>query len=315
MAMQVIYDTKNFKPQKPVVLTTGTFDGVHLGHRVIIDRITSLARQINGVSVLLSFSPHPRKVLFPDKKDLKLLSTEEEKIALLSKTGLDYLILHPFTKTFANTTAKDYVEQLLVNTIGVSKYVIGYDHQFGKNREGSFENLKNMGPKYGFEVEEIPVQEIDSVNVSSTKIRKALTEGNIEIANKFLGNLYSFSGTVVKGKSLGRTLGFPTANLRLNQEDKLIPATGVYAVKVNINGELYNGMMNLGFNPTVQPLAEPIPEIHIFDFNKDIYHTNIQVLLVKKIRNEQKFDSVEQLQNQIQQDKIEAKKIHSAHPN
>ncbi|MGY6562506.1 MAG: bifunctional riboflavin kinase/FAD synthetase [Luteibaculaceae bacterium] len=309
--MQVFERVSDFKLDGPIVLTTGTFDGVHLGHKVIIDRIVQLAKNTGGRAVLLSFTPHPRKVLFPETQSFKLLTTKAEKVALLKQAGLDAVIMHPFTPAFAATTAKEFVEELLVKQIGVSQYVIGYDHQFGKNREGSLENLQKLAPKLGFTVEEIPAHEIDQLKISSTKIRQALVEGNIALANQLLGYQYSISGIVVEGEKLGRQLGFPTANLAIQDPDKLIPSNGVYAVWAKVGNKRWPAVMNLGNKPTVsnQENVQPIPEVHIINFSHDIYHTEIQVFFVSKLRNEQKFENLEQLKQQISKDKIEAQSI------
>jgi len=307
--MEVHYGLAGFKTNKPVVLTTGTFDGVHLGHKKIIDRINTIAKNINGTSVLLTFSPHPRLILFPEKQDLKLLNTAEEKIALLEKTGLEHLIIYPFTKEFSQTSALEYVEELLVKQIKVNKYVIGYDHQFGKNREGSLENLQKMAPSFGFDVEEIPAEEINSVNISSTKIRAAINEGSLQEATAFLGHFYTVIGKVVKGMQLGRKIGFPTANIFIEDTYKLIPAKGVYAIFAKVEGNIYPGMMNIGSKPSVSSSNKVELEVHIFDFNNNLYNNQIQIYFVTKVRNELKFDSLELLKNQLEKDKNEIQEI------
>ncbi|PSR07522.1 MAG: riboflavin biosynthesis protein RibF, partial [Bacteroidetes bacterium] len=248
--MKVTYGLNNFKTISCAVATTGTFDGVHLGHRKILNQLVAKAKKVGGESVLLTFSPHPRIVLQPDV-ELELLSSENEKISLLEKTGIDHLIIHPFTREFSRTQSLDFVREYLVNKIGVKHLVIGYDHHFGRNREGSFDHLKEFGPIYGFEVEEIAAFDIDQVNVSSTKIRNALAEGNVELANMYLGAPYSISGRVIKGNQIGRTIGFPTANIECDFMQKLLPADGVYAGKLHVNGHTYNAMANLGSRPTI----------------------------------------------------------------
>ena len=262
--MKVYHSLADFNTLDCAVATTGTFDGVHLGHKKILGQLVQTARKVGGESVLLTFSPHPRLVLQPDV-ELKLLTSLEEKIGLLEQTGLDHLIIHPFTKEFSRTPSLEFVREILVNQIGVKQLVIGYDHHFGRNREGSFDHLKEFGPIYGFEVEEIPALDIDAVNISSTKIRAALTEGNVELAATYLGHPYIIGGEVIKGDQIGRTIGFPTANLDINFQHKLIPADGVYAGYVRLNGEHHKAMANIGRRPTVGSTRRSL-EIHLLDF-------------------------------------------------
>ena len=291
---------------KNPVVTTGTFDGVHFGHQKIIDRLKSVATKIGGESVLLTFHPHPRMVLFPDDEDLKLLSTREEKIKRLESAGLDHLIIYPFSRKFSRRTATEYVRDLLVNKIGVKSLVIGYDHQFGRNREGDFEQLIELAGIYDFKLEEIPAQELDDVKVSSTKIRNALFQGDVKTASKYLGHDYKVSGIVVKGRQLGRELGFPTANISVLDRYKLIPGNGVYAVRVKVNKKNFKGMLNIGYRPTVGGLFKATMEVNIFEFNENIYGHFIGVEFVKRLRDEIKFDSVEELKIQLELDKIQA---------
>ena len=291
---------------KNPVVTTGTFDGVHFGHQKIIDRLKSVATKIGGESVLLTFHPHPRMVLFPDDEDLKLLSTREEKIKRLESAGLDHLIIYPFSRKFSRRTATEYVRDLLVNEIGVKSLVIGYDHQFGRNREGDFEQLIELAGIYDFKLEEIPAQELDDVKVSSTKIRNALFQGDVKTASKYLGHDYKVSGIVVKGRQLGRELGFPTANISVLDRYKLIPGNGVYAVRVKVNKKNFKGMLNIGYRPTVGGLFKATMEVNIFEFNENIYGHFIGVEFVKRLRDEIKFDSVEELKIQLELDKIQA---------
>lgn len=300
--MKVYTDIEQFKGVKFPVVTSGTFDGVHLGHRQIINRLKEIAKVAGGETVLLTFYPHPRMVLFPDDNELKLLNSQEEKVKLLEKLGIDHLIIYPFTKEFSRLTSVKFIRDILVNKIHTKKLVIGYNHHFGRNREGSFENLKESGPVYGFEVEEIPAQDIDHVEISSTKIRKALQGGDIRTANLFLDYPYAFTGRVVKGKQLGRTLGYPTANLEIADKYKLIPANGIYVVQVDYNGKRYKGMMSIGLNPTTGGTTRTI-EVNILDFDKDIYGENISVSFVEKIRDEEKFESLEKLKVQLGKDK------------
>ena len=289
-------------------MTTGTFDGVHFGHRKIIDRLKQLAQNCDGETVLLTFSPHPRMVLFPDDQDLKLLNTIEEKKHLLEKAGVQHLIVHPFTKEFSRISSINFVRDILVNELKIHKLVIGYNHHFGRNREGTFEHLQEFAPVYGFEVEEIPVQLLDNVGVSSTKIRKALFQGDVETAAEYLGYQYQLSGTVVKGNAIGRTIGFPTANLELGNAKKIIPADGVYSAWVKVDGTSYKGMMNIGKKPTINNQARTL-EVHLLEFEQDIYGEAICIEFVNKIRDEIKFTDILKLQQQLLLDKENVKKI------
>lgn len=284
------------------IITTGTFDGVHFGHRKIIDRLTKIADSSNGESVILTFSPHPRMVLFPDDHGLQLINTIEEKIELLKNAGVQHLIIHPFTVDFSRMTSIQFVRDILVSQFKTHKLVIGYDHHFGRNREGSFEHLKEYSPLYGFEVEEIPVQLLDDVGVSSTKIRNALLSGKVDLANEYLGYQYPISGRVVKGKQIGRQIGFPTANIFVEDSTKLIPKEGVYSVDVLIKDIKYQAMMNIGQSPTVGVKSQRL-EVHIFDFDQDIYEYTIKVFLKERIRDEVHFENLDFLKEQLQKDK------------
>ena len=312
--MKVYHRLEDFTALSNAIVTTGTFDGVHFGHKKIISRLQTIAASCGGETVLLTFHPHPRLVLFPDDNDLRLLTTQEEKIAQLEKLGIHHLVIIPFNKDFSRISSLDFVRSILVKQIGAKKLVIGYDHHFGRNREGSFEHLKEFGPLYGFDVEEIPVQDIDHVAVSSSKIRQALLAGNIPFVNEYLGYLYALSGKVVKGHQRGRSIEFPTANLQVEEPRKLIPANGVYAVRVLISGNRFEGMMNIGNRPTVGGGAVTI-EVHIFDFDQDIYDETITITLVEKIRNEQKFEHLEALKAQLHFDKSKAIALLKQHPN
>lgn len=303
--MNIYRNINEFRSKGDVVITTGTFDGVHVGHRKIIQRVTELAKKINGESVLLTFFPHPRMVLYPEQNDLRLINTIEERVELLKKTGIDHLIIHPFTKEFSRMTSLDFVRDILVTKLNTKKLVIGYDHHFGKNREGSFEHLKEYGPVYGFDVEEISAQEIQQINISSTKIRNSVLIGEIKAANQFLGYHYFINGTVVEGEKIGRQIGFPTANLKVNDWYKLIPGNGVYAVKVGFEGVTYNGMLNIGTRPTISGNDVTI-EVHLFNFNQDIYTKNLRIEFVEKIREEEKFNQLTDLQSQLIHDKEKA---------
>lgn len=302
--MKIYYGLEEFKSAKNPVVTTGTFDGVHLGHKKIINRLREIASGIQGETIILTFSPHPRLVLFPDDNNLKLLNTPEEKAALLSAAGVDHLIIHPFTREFSRLSSAEYVRDILVNKIGTKKLVIGYNHQFGRNREGSLENLKEFGFTYGFEVEEVPALILDNVKISSTKIREAIQQGDMTAASRYLGYDYPFSGVVVHSNKIGHSIGFPTANLVSSDRFKLIPADGVYAVKVFFSGEEYKGMMNIGVKPTVNNQNKRSIEVHIFDFNEDIYDKELKVVFKKKLRDEIKFSGLEELKKQLEADKI-----------
>jgi riboflavin kinase/FMN adenylyltransferase len=283
------------------VITIGTFDGVHIGHRQILKRLITNAKSGNLKSTVLTFFPHPRMVLQKDS-DIKLLNTIDEKIRILETLGLDYLIIHPFTKEFSRLSATEFVRDILVNSLKTKKIIIGYDHRFGRNRDANITDLIAFGNTLDFEVEEIPAQEVDDVSVSSTKIRKALENGQIEIANKYLGYSYMLTGKVKKGKGLGRQIHFPTANLHIEESYKLIPKNGVYVVQSKIDGTVVSGMMNIGYNPTVSGDERSI-EVHFFDFAGDLYDRKLQIDILARIRDENKFGSVEALKNQLIKDK------------
>jgi riboflavin kinase / FMN adenylyltransferase len=306
--MKVYRSLEEFEPLANAVVTQGTFDGVHIGHQKIIDRVRNIAAQKGGESVLLTFFPHPRMVLQPDDNTLRLLSTTEEKIDRLRKAGIDHLLVIPFTLEFSCQSSMQFVRDVLVNTIGVKTLVIGYDHRFGKNREGSMEDLHELGQVYDFDVEEIPPQDIDDVTVSSTKIRNALQEGEVDVAAKYLGYHYPVSGKVVAGNSLGKTIGFPTANIVVEETYKLIPNDGVYAVRVIVDGEIYGGMANMGKQPTFDNRNHAF-EVHIFDFNADIYGRIIRVEFVAHLRSEMKFSGVDALIAQLKQDENTARNV------
>jgi riboflavin kinase/FMN adenylyltransferase len=306
--MQVHFDVNTLPNIKNAIVSQGTFDGVHLAHKKIIERLKQIASIKDGETVLITFEPHPRMVLFPDDHGLQLLSTLNEKIHLLEKAGIDHLIILPFTKEFSRQTSEQFIRTILVNKIKTNTLVIGYDHRFGKNREGSFEHLKESSSLYGFEVEEIPEQDIDDIAVSSTKIRKALLNNDIQTAQKYLGNSYSLEGKVVKGKQLGRTIGYPTANIEVENSFKLIPQDGVYAVWVWYNKAKFGGMLNIGNNPTVEGKGRSI-EVNIFDFEKEIYTEILKIEFVSKLRNEEKFNGLDALKAQLHLDKQNALSI------
>lgn len=299
--MKIIQTISNFNSLEKTVVTIGTFDGIHIGHQKILKDLIETAKKENKKSVLLTFFPHPRMVL-QKEVTIQLLNTIEEKSSLLEKMGLDYLIIHPFSKEFSRLTALDFVRDILVNQLNTSRLIIGYDHHFGKNREGNIHQLKEYSSLYDFNVEEIPAQDIDNVSVSSTKIRNALQEGSLKTANNYLGYNYMLNGTVVNGKSLGGKIGFPTANLEVKETYKLIPKTGVYIIKTVIDSVLFYGMMNIGFRPTVSGKDQTI-EAHLFNFNKDLYGKNLRLELLYFLREEKKFDSIDDLIVQLKLDK------------
>jgi riboflavin kinase/FMN adenylyltransferase len=297
------------------VVTIGTFDGVHLGHQKILSRLNNLAKENAGESILFTFYPHPRMVVFPDNHNLKLIQTIDEKIDALRDFGLDNLIIYPFTKEFSRLTAFEFVRDILVEKLKVKTLVIGYDHQFGRNREGDLEFLKESAKIFDFNVEEISAEEVQEVNVSSTKIRQSLLNGEIERTNEFLGRSFQCSGVVVEGQKIGRTIGFPTANIDLNNQHKILPKDGVYAVRAEINGIFYNGMMNIGFNPTVlsKESTEKKIEVHLFDFDADIYGEHMAVFLYRYIRNEKTFSNLEALKSQLKYDSKEVRNFFNLH--
>ncbi len=305
--MKIHQGIEAFNKLNYAVVTSGTFDGVHVGHQKILQRLNEIARENDGESVLLTFWPHPRFVLYPNQ-ELSLLSSIEEKTILLSQQNIDHLVIIPFTMDFSALSSEEFVKDILVDKIGTKKLVIGYDHKFGRNRSGSFEELNKDSHKYGFEVEEIPKQMIDSNAVSSTKIRRALHEGKIETANNFLGRSYSIQGKVVEGDKIGRTLDFPTANIEIDFKHKLIPVEGIYAVTIIVRNERLKGMLNIGYRPTFGGTQKRI-EVHIFDFEREIYGEGITIEFHKKIRSEIKFENIGALKEQLQLDKTSAQQI------
>jgi riboflavin kinase/FMN adenylyltransferase len=302
--MQVHHHTSGLKEVKDSIVTIGTFDGVHLGHQKIIKRLVDLKEKEGGETVLFTFDPHPRKVLFPDQTDLRLITTTKEKCELLAQFGIDHVLVFPFTKEFSHMHADEYISEIISKGLKTKTLVIGYDHRFGSNREGNIDTLKQLSSRYHFAVEEIPAQEINQLNVSSTRIRKAIEEGDIETANAFLGYDFFVTGVVVKGKQLGRTIGYPTANIHVADADKLIPRIGVYAVNVVLGDKRYKGMLNVGLNPTTDTDNAIKIEVNIFDFDRDIYGHEISVEFVKWVRNEEKFANLEELKQALANDKL-----------
>ena len=306
--MKVYNSIEEFTPLNFAVVTSGTFDGVHYGHQQILRKVSKIATENNGESVIITFWPHPRLVLFPDQQDLKLLTTFEEKVQLLTDLGIDHLLKIPFTREFSELSSQEFIDQILIKILGTKRLVIGYDHRFGKNREGSFDHLVANSSRYGFQVVEIPKQEIDSVAVSSTKIRKALQEGKIPEANEYLGRPYSLEGIVIKGNMLGRKIGFPTANIEVRDEYKLIPADGIYAARITSRQKQFGGMLYIGNRPVLQQSQRSI-EVNIFDFNEDIYGEIITIKMIRRIRDDGYFKSMEELGLQLAKDKEIVKQI------
>ena len=300
--MKIYHSLDDFSRLDCAVVTSGTFDGVHLGHQKILSRLKEIAEKNSGETVVITFWPHPRLVLKPDDQHLKLLNTFEEKAALLKEQGIQHLLRIPFTKEFSQISSNDFIKTILVEKMGTRKLVIGYDHRFGKNREGSFDQLKLKGPQFGFEVEEIPRQDIDHVAVSSSLIREALEAGDVQAAQHLLGRPYSLSGRVIKGDKLGRMLGFPTANLDIDSHYKLVPAEGIYAVNVWLEGKRYGGMLYIGYRPTVGGKIKNI-EVNIFDFSREIYGETLTIEFVSLLRSDTKFSDLETLKQQMEVDK------------
>ena len=306
--MKVHYGVENIEIKCPVV-TIGSFDGVHLGHACVIQHLKEKAASMDGESVIISFEPHPREVLYPREKKIGILTTLEEKVTILEKYGVDHLIILKFTLEFAQQSYTDFVKKILIDKLKIKGLVVGYDHRFGKDRAGNFENLQELANKYGFFLEKEVVFEEDDVNVSSTKIRNALTVGDITTVNRFFGYLYSITGKVVYGHHLGHKIGFPTANIQVSDERKLLPAIGVYAVKVIIEQEIFNGMLNIGIRPTVSNDGQVSCEVYIFDFSRDLYGKNITINFIDRIRGERKFNDIEELRTQLQKDQEKILKL------
>lgn len=301
--MKIFHSIKDFSSPKKTILTLGTFDGVHIGHKKILEKVIQNTQDEKYESLVLTFFPHPRMIL-QERSEIKLLNTMSEKILLLEQLGIQNLVIHPFDEIFSRLTAEDFVRTVLVEQFKIHKIIIGYDHRFGRNRTADINNLIEFGEKYGFEVEQISAQEINAISVSSTKIRNAIQEGEMLLANKYLGYHYFLTGTVIKGKQLGRTIGFPTANLKIEEDYKLIPSKGVYIVSSEINNQIVFGMMNIGNNPTVGNETLSV-EIHYLNFEGDLYDQKITVAIYQRIRNEEKFDSLSLLKEQIEKDKLQ----------
>lgn len=299
--MKIFHSINDFTSTKKTILTLGTFDGVHVGHKKILEKVSQNTENGKYESLVLTFFPHPRMVLH-GQSEVKLLNTIDEKIDLLEKNGIQNLVIHPFDETFSKLTAEEFAKTVLVDRFNIKKIIIGHDHRFGRNRSADINDLIAFGKQYDFEVEQISAQEINDVSISSTKIRNALMEGNMALANDYLGYDYFLTGTIAKGKQLGRTIGFPTANLKIEENYKLIPQNGAYVVKSTINQKTVFGMMNIGYNPTVAGENLSV-EIHYFDFDEDIYNQKIAVSILERLRPEQKFGSVDLLKEQLTNDR------------
>lgn len=307
--MRISYDLDNFRAVKPIV-TIGTFDGVHRGHRKILDRLTAIARETGGESVLFTFHPHPRQILTPEEHNLRLINTLEEKIVLIEQAGIDHLVIYPFTREFSLLTYGEFVKQVLIDQIKTACLVVGYDHRFGKNREGDFEYLREYAAKYDFRIERLDPLLVNEARVSSTRIRKALESGNVRMANEYLGYPFELHGRVIEGLKVGRIIGFPTANIEASEVTKLIPGYGVYAVKIKIAGNVFNVMLNIGSRPTFNQNADNRSiEVNIFDFSGSLYGEEITLIFMDKIREEQKFPGIEALIEQLYRDREAALQI------
>jgi len=306
--MKIYHHIDEFTPLKNAIVTIGTFDGVHQGHRQIIAGIKELARQTGGETVILTFFPHPRMIIHPEDQTLKLITTIHERAALLEQLGVDHLIITPFSRDFSNQLPEAYIRDILVNKIGTRKIIIGYDHRFGKDRQGGLTDLQQAGPVYGFEVIEIPEQDIDHVAVSSTRIREALLRADIGQANTFLGYPFFITGKVIRGNQIGRQIGYPTANLLVEESYKIIPADGIFASTVEIAGQTYQGMSYIGHRPTINGMTRNI-EVNIFDFNQDIYNQTVKMNFIHFVRHDVKFSSLEGLKEQLAQDRLDVLKL------
>ena len=306
--MKVYHSIEEFKKIDNGVVTIGTFDGVHLGHQKIISSLKQIAKNKHGETIVLTLHPHARMVLYPDDTDLKLITSIEERVALFKAFGIDHLIIHPFTLEFSRLSATEFVRDILINKIGTKTLVIGYDHHFGRHREGTFELLEELAPVYNFDLEEIPEQDVNDIAVSSTKIRTALNNGEITTANQFLGYDFELTGTVIKGQQIGKTIGYPTANIFVQDTYKLIPGDGIYAVMVRLDKEEFKGMLYIGNRPVFKGIKQSV-EVNILDFDREIYGEKITVIFKNRIRDDMKLSGIDELKLQIDKDKVEAIKL------
>ena len=311
--MKIYNHLSEFKRLDNAVATIGTFDGVHFGHQKIINRLCELANSTGGESVILTFFPHPRMIIDPENQDLKMINTIEEKAAILASLGVDHLIITPFTRDFSNLSPADYIQNILVQAIGIKQLIVGYDHRFGKDRQGGTKDLLAYSRTLGYQIEEIGEQDVNDVAVSSTKIRESLLSGDVALAAKYLGYHFSLNGPVVKGDKIGRTIGYPTANIFIEQPYKLIPSDGIYAVTVDTEGEIYKGMAYIGQRPTINGMTRNI-EVNIFDFNREIYGQNIKMNFLHFLRHDVKFEGLEALKLQLDKDKQHTLDYFKEHP-
>ena len=305
--MQVFENILEYKPSRKSIVTIGTFDGVHIGHRKIITDMVAKGKKENLLPILLTFFPHPRMVLQKDS-NIKMIDTINEKKKIFKKLGVEVLIIQPFTKDFSRMSAIKFTRDILVNSLKVSKLMIGYDHRFGRNREATVKTLKSFGLDYNFKVDEIPAQDIESISVSSTKVRKAIRSGDFKLVNKFLSRPFNLSGKIIKGDELGRKIGYPTANLKIFEKYKLKPQNGVYLTRTRLKKQTYFGMMNIGIRPTISAKNNQI-ETHLFDFNGNLYGHEMTLEILEKIREEKKFKSIEKLKIQLDIDKKHCQKL------
>jgi riboflavin kinase/FMN adenylyltransferase len=305
--LKIFEHISEFRRKGFSVVTVGTFDGLHIGHQEIIGQMKTFARENKGETILITFDPHPRLVLDPNH-DVKFILTHKRKFELLEGLGIDHVIVIPFTKEFSQTPSEDFIREYLAEKLGTDMLIVGYDHHFGRNREGDYEQLRSLGEELKFAVAEIPAKYVDGIPVSSTKIRNALTEGNVKLANRMLGYEYSLTGTVVEGNRIGRSMGFPTANIEIEDKYKLIAAGGVYACRVEYDGKIYNGMGNIGTRPTIGK-HDFTTEVHIFDFDGDIYGYEISIYFVDRVRDERKFGGLDELKGQLEKDREVVRKL------
>ena len=305
--MQVFENILEYKPSRESIVTIGTFDGVHIGHRKIITDMVAKGKKENLLTILLTFFPHPRMVLQKDS-NIKMIDTINEKKNIFKKLGVEVLIIQPFTKDFSRMSAVKFTRDILVNSLKVSKLMIGYDHRFGRNREASIQTLKGFGLDYNFKVDEIPAQDIESISVSSTKVRNAIISGDFKLVNKFLSRPFNLSGKIIKGDKLGRKIGYPTANLKIFEKYKLKPQNGVYLIRTKLKKQTYFGMMNIGIRPTISAKNNQI-ETHLFNFNENLYGLEMTLEILEKIREEKKFESIEKLKIQLDFDKKHCQKL------
>ena len=306
--MKVYRSIKDFPSEINTIVTIGTFDGVHKGHQVVINRLNDIAKKEGLQSVLLTFHPHPRHVIYPDDQELKLINTIEEKVDLLKYTGLQHLVIHEFSKDFSRINSVNFIRDILVGDLNMKYMVVGFNHHFGKNRQGTFDSLVELSELYDFKIEKIDPQNYGDIIISSTKVRAAINEGDFKKVNSFLGSNFYLKGKVVKGNNIGRKIGFPTANISQDNERKILPKNGVYAVKVWLNNKSYFGMLNIGNRPTILD-DNFVIEVHLFDFDLIIYNQELKIEFIQRIRDEIKFSNMKKLKYQLEIDEINCKKI------